>query len=244
MTAKPVTIFLIILVTVLTISTSYLYTKNKPSSITVTPVENAKDTSTDTTSTSETVAPTMPDTTTQPSTTKPSTTVNDGEASPLVNKNRASNPDKSYLVKSGETLYPIGLKFNLDWTIIAKANGLSDSNNIQAGIILVIPDYDVDTKKITINYSIDTDKATTLEKNISLGKELWRQDPLEVAKKETYPCFKLSSTDTFTLGSKNIEKGIAQVSAVKDNLNYEIGLVQPVTKTADGIWTISYVKEI
>jgi len=42
-------------------------------------------------------------------------------------------------VRSGETLFRIGLKYNLTWDKIAKANNLSDGNKIYAGQSLCIP---------------------------------------------------------------------------------------------------------
>jgi murein DD-endopeptidase MepM/ murein hydrolase activator NlpD len=44
-----------------------------------------------------------------------------------------------HTVKSGETLYRIGLKYNLTWDKIAAANNLKDGNKIQAGQVLCIP---------------------------------------------------------------------------------------------------------
>ena len=44
-----------------------------------------------------------------------------------------------YTVKSGDTLYRIGLKYNLLWTTIAKANNITDGNKIYAGQSLCIP---------------------------------------------------------------------------------------------------------
>jgi LysM repeat protein len=44
-----------------------------------------------------------------------------------------------HTVKSGETLYRIGLKYNLTWDKIAQANNIKDGNKIQAGQVLCIP---------------------------------------------------------------------------------------------------------
>jgi murein DD-endopeptidase MepM/ murein hydrolase activator NlpD len=44
-----------------------------------------------------------------------------------------------HTVQTGETLYRIGLKYNLTWDKIAKANNLTDGNKIKAGQVLCIP---------------------------------------------------------------------------------------------------------
>ena len=44
-----------------------------------------------------------------------------------------------YTVRRGETLYKIGLKYNLLWTVIAQANGIANPNKIYAGQALCIP---------------------------------------------------------------------------------------------------------
>ncbi|MFA6423272.1 MAG: LysM domain-containing protein [Patescibacteria group bacterium] len=240
---KPILTLLIIIIAGLTVSTSYFYNQSKKSPNTNTGLTNITPDQTENENINQSLSNINTNTNSlnQNSNTNIST---DGEVSPAVNKNRASNPEKTYQVKSGETLYPIGLKFNLDWNYIARANGLEDSNSIKANSVLVIPIYDTDSKKLSVNYSVDQAKADELQKNISTGKETWRLDPIEVAKKESYPCFGFSSNDTYTLASKSEEKGIAQISVVKNNISYEIGLTEPATKGADGIWTISYIKEI
>lgn len=44
-----------------------------------------------------------------------------------------------HTVKRGETLYRIGLKYNLTWDRIAKANNLANADKIYAGQVLCIP---------------------------------------------------------------------------------------------------------
>jgi LysM repeat protein len=45
----------------------------------------------------------------------------------------------SYTVQPGDTLYKIGLKYNMVWTKIAAANNIADGNKIFAGQVLCIP---------------------------------------------------------------------------------------------------------
>jgi uncharacterized protein YgiM (DUF1202 family) len=44
-----------------------------------------------------------------------------------------------HTVQRGETLYKIGLKYNLTWDKIAKANNIANPNKIYAGQVLCIP---------------------------------------------------------------------------------------------------------
>lgn len=44
-----------------------------------------------------------------------------------------------HTVQAGETLYRIGLKYNLTWEKIAKVNRLADANKIKVGQVLCIP---------------------------------------------------------------------------------------------------------
>jgi murein DD-endopeptidase MepM/ murein hydrolase activator NlpD len=44
-----------------------------------------------------------------------------------------------HTVQAGETLYRIGLKYNLTWDKIAKTNNLADANKIMAGQVLCVP---------------------------------------------------------------------------------------------------------
>lgn len=50
-----------------------------------------------------------------------------------------------HTVAWGETLFKIGLKYNLLWTTIAKANNITDGNKIYAGTKLCIPASDTGT---------------------------------------------------------------------------------------------------
>jgi LysM repeat protein len=44
-----------------------------------------------------------------------------------------------YVVKVGDRLYRIGLRYGVDWTVIARYNGLSNPNLIEPGDVLLIP---------------------------------------------------------------------------------------------------------
>lgn len=48
-------------------------------------------------------------------------------------------PYRTHLVQVGESLYRISLQYDLPWTVIAEANGITDPNTIYAGQTLIIP---------------------------------------------------------------------------------------------------------
>lgn len=55
-------------------------------------------------------------------------------------KNNQSKPSgQIYKVQAGDTLYSIGLKFNIDWHKIASANKLKEPYNLVVGQELIIP---------------------------------------------------------------------------------------------------------
>ncbi len=60
-------------------------------------------------------------------------------AAPAANAQTTQNCQARHTVQRGETLYKIGLKYNLTWDRIASANGITTPNKIFAGQVLCIP---------------------------------------------------------------------------------------------------------
>lgn len=58
---------------------------------------------------------------------------------PAATAASAANCRAQHTVQRGETLYKIGLKYNLTWDKIAEANGIANPNKIYAGQVLCIP---------------------------------------------------------------------------------------------------------
>ena len=44
-----------------------------------------------------------------------------------------------YVVKAGDRLYRIGLRYGVTWAVIARFNGIRNPNLIQPGDVLFIP---------------------------------------------------------------------------------------------------------
>ncbi len=115
---------------------------------------------------------------------------------------------------------------------LISANALSDPDKILSGQVLIIP------KSNQINFTVDNDKAVILQKYVDNGKYPWRLSPVETARADNAGAYDLSTTDNFTLKDKNAAGGQATVVVNKDGKNYQIRLVQPVTKGEKGIWAI------
>jgi len=63
-------------------------------------------------------------------------------SSPAVTPVLSASPTAkgtSYIVKSGDTLFELGLKFKVDWKKIAEANGIDNSAALKVGKEIIIP---------------------------------------------------------------------------------------------------------
>ena len=133
---------LILFIGILAASTGFLYAK------TVTLQKNTNKSSSDSQSTNKNVAT--------------STTANTPASASAVTKpapigNRPSSPSDTVVVEAGETLFVIGQKVGLSWTVMAEANGI-EADKIQAGQTLIIP------KNNQISYTVNQDKASSIQK--------------------------------------------------------------------------------
>lgn len=164
-------------------------------------------------------------------------------------ENKPSEPAETYTVGKGETLYPIGLKLNLDWTYIAEANNLVEPYTIKAGQILVIPHVDGKQKVNQIEFRIDDTRAQKIQSQANAGTNPIHLDPLETAKNDTFNLYGISSANEFSLGSRDNANSEAIVNVLKkiDNKEkkFEIRLTQPsAAKGPQGIWAIEYIKPL
>lgn len=218
-------LFLIILIGILAASTTYFFSK----------------------STTKTTQPEKKEPATQETTESPQpTTEQPAQATPQTSStsssNRLSQVAKTHLVLEGETLFPIGSKYEIEWTLIATANGLVDPYVIKAGETLIIPEYDQNQKVPYISYTYQQNKATEFQTQSETEKGAFRKDPVAVAKLEAPNAFGLKDPDTYNLKSKDDQKGEAFVIGSTEGKNYQIKLSQPQTKGSQGIWVISEIR--
>jgi len=150
---------------------------------------------------------------------------------------------KEYIVKAGDTLFSIGLKYDMPWTEIAEANGLSEDSVITEGQKIKIPtvagaNNSSDFKEFTLTDG----QIEIFQKEADKGINLWRLDPIEVSKKIIPDNFGISNIDVYSLISKNNISGSATVEINHEGKLYEAELSQPGKKGTNGIWIVNYVK--
>lgn len=221
---KIVLVVLIVLIGLLATITGFLFAKTNSLQKKLNsskPSETAKNTSATETAKTSTA-------TTQSSTSATATT-----AAPLGN--RPSSPSDTVSVGNGETLFTIGQKAGVSWTILAEANGI-DADKIQAGQTIIVP------KNGEVGYTVSQEKAQSLQKDVDSGKYAFRLSPVETAKSDAPTVYGLATTDTYTQTKIDESAGSAEVTVTKADKTYIINLVQPVTKGAKGIWAIESVK--
>ena len=165
------------------------------------------------------------------------------KASPDVTQTEAY---AEYTVQDGDTLFKIGLKFNMPWTDIAKVNNLSENSVIKTGMVLKIPNLDTtsDAGLEQKTFTIDQTTAQASQDKVNNNEETWRLDPVSVAKKETNGVLGISENDVFNLKSKNFTSGEAIVEITVGTQIYQAVLIQPVDKGPNGIWVAQSVKRI
>jgi LysM repeat protein len=150
--------------------------------------------------------------------------------------NRPSSPTDTYTIAQGDTLASIGSDFDLSWLDLAGANGIADTDAIKAGQILIIP------KNNQISFTVNQDKAASLQKDVNSGKIQFRLSPVDTVKSDISPAYGLGVNDSYKEQSKDVTSGTAVILATHGKKVYEITLSQPVTKGDKGIWAINSVK--
>jgi LysM repeat protein len=212
-------VVMVAVILVLSGASSYLFFKNR--SLKNGSSRSAAVTATSETSASPTASPTVS------ATTKPSSS-----------SDRPSSPSKTHTIAQGETLFTIATKYNLTWTVLAAANGISDADKIKAGQTLIIPEEG------KINYTVDAAKVSSIAKSVAAGKSQFRLDPVETAKSDAYPAYSLQTSSTYALQAKDINVGTATVLATAGDLKYTITLTQPDVKGDKGIWAITSITPV
>lgn len=158
--------------------------------------------------------------------------------SPASSSEKPSKVTDTYTVQKGETLFAVAQAQGTTWTELAEANGLTDVNKIQAGQVLIIP------KGGKVNFVLDNTLATNIQKEVEAGRNQFRLSPEETARTDAPNVYGLKVTDTLTIKSKDETKGEAEVLATREDKNYLIKLIQPMTKGEKGIWAIEFIRPV
>jgi len=146
---------------------------------------------------------------------------------------------KAYTVKKGETLSYIASKFNIAWPKLAKYNEIKSPDEVFAGQKLKIPLDPTSIPTASDTTSVDMELARTYQNQVDAGREVWRLDPLEVAKREIPPQKDISKDDSFRIVAEDRLAGIVTCEIAKNNgEKYEAILIQPVRHGSGGIWMV------
>lgn len=213
---------LLFLIAILAASTGFFYSKT---------LSLQKNSTAKTTTPSTSATKTVDDSKTTTAVTSSDSTAT--TAAPL--NNRPSSPSDTVKVEQGETLFSIGQKVGVSWTILAEVNGIN-ADSIKAGETIIIP------KNNQVGFTVNQDKAKSLQTDIDGGKYAFRLSATETAKSDSSPVYGLTPTDTYTEKTIDATAGTATISATKDGKTYLISLVQPINKGAKGIWVIESIK--
>lgn len=173
--------------------------------------------------------------TTTTTTTTPPVTDTTSTVTASSTDSRPSSPADTIVVGEGETLFAIGQKTGVSYTLIAEANGI-DANKIKVGQSLMVP------KNNQISFAVIKEKAASLQKDVDGGKYGFRLSAVDTAKADSPTAYGLASTDSFVKGTVDATAGSATVTVIKGDKTYLITLIQPVTKGEKGIWAIESIK--
>ncbi len=219
---SPLTIFIIIAIFgFLSGSTIYFYNKSKPI---VAEKENTNSFNAE-----------LPQASNEPSKVDQNTV-------PGEPKNLLSYPANTYKVQPRESLFAIGEKMGMSWLIIKAANCIRDENLIQADYPLVIPKLSKETDYYRVNFLVNDNRATELNRELRDQQQSEWYDPISVVKKTALTYFGFTDQDQTKLVEADYSKGTALVEAKTEERTNYIGLIQPKTKGQKGLWALYYVE--
>ncbi|MFA6082036.1 MAG: LysM peptidoglycan-binding domain-containing protein [Patescibacteria group bacterium] len=124
-----------------------------------------------------------------------------------------------YTVKQGDSLYTIGKQYNIQWTVLAKINGLEETSVLKVGDKLKIPTAN---ENATVQATTDTVRSTQEETDglasaqqyadAGTGQLAYRLNPVMVVEQSPLLAkYSFSSNDLYVLKSKDISTGVAVV---------------------------------
>lgn len=137
-----------------------------------------------------------------------------------------------YEVKQGDTLYSIGKKYNMLWTIIAKVNNLDENSRLIVGQKLEIPNENqakivqARTDLITPDQE-ELDSLKSAQEYALAGKETlsYRKVPIEVVKKSRLLLkYRFGENDLYIEKSVNTDEGVAIIEVTHATFLYTVSL--------------------
>ena len=176
--------------------------------------------------------------------TKISNTQESPARSSPATENAISN--ELYEVKQGDTLFSIGKKYNMLWTVIAKINNLDENSRLIIGQKIVIPTED-QSKTIQTKTDIITadqeelDNLRYAQNYVNAGKDTlsYRRVPIEVVKKSRLLIkYQFSDSDLYIEKNINVGEGSAIVEVTHRGSLYTIYLnAYENNRDINTVWT-------
>ena len=157
--------------------------------------------------------------------------------------------EQLHTVLPGESLSAIGSKFNIDWTAIAAYNNIQSPYQVKADSVLVIPPKSSIAASVAKAKSqsevvliVDRGRLLEAQKEVVLGRLLWRLDPVEVTKRDAPSRYQFTQSAQYFLKSKDPVTGTATVEVERAATKFTVGLIQPIDKGAQGVWAIERIR--
>ena len=88
---------------------------------------------------------------------------------------------------------------------------------------------------------VDTARLVEAQKEVVLGRLLWRLDPVEVIKRDAPSRYQFTETAIYHLTSKDPSAGSASVRVERSGSAFTVHLIQPIEKGAQGVWAIEKI---
>lgn len=151
-----------------------------------------------------------------------------------------------YEVKQGDTLYSIGKKYNMLWTIIAKVNNLDENSRLIVGQKLEIPNEN-QAKIVQARTDIITpdqeelDSLKSAQEYALAGKETlsYRKVPIEVVKKSRLLLkYRFGENDLYIEKLVDTYEGVAIIEVTHATFLYTVSLnAYQKGQGANTVWT-------
>jgi len=163
---------------------------------------------------------------------------------PAEPKNSLTYPANTYVINSGESLFIIASKIGLPYSVIKRANSITDENRLEAGRRLVVPVIDESTDLYRLKFLLNEAAITDYNAKLRDSNSQELVDPVNAARKFAVGYFNLKATDDFHLYKADLSKGESTVE-VKSATggNYIVGLIQPKIVGEKGFWVMLYIEE-
>lgn len=166
------------------------------------------------------------------------------ETNPVETVEESTNSNESqitHVVSAGETLFLIGLKYDVLWTTIATANNITENTPLKDGTKLIIPINKEGKVSKSETLNIDGEESKKTQEAVKYGEQQWRKDVMEVVRRTIPVDYHLINSDTLSLAAQDKNAGTATVEVAQENKKIIVELVQPQEKGDNGVWYIAKI---